>query len=123
VADEVASSPRPVATTAEEDLVPGEPAATLQERVAPRGHDKGCHPEIQEAEEDLGAALSQDAASGGAQALELSCAPWAAAFEASEDADNDDEVVARNTLKRRLEWARHAFEELILPAASVSFLA
>jgi hypothetical protein len=62
--------------------VPGEPAAVPQEHVAPEGTTRVACPEIQEAEEDSGAALSQGDASGGVQALELTCAPWAAAFEA-----------------------------------------
>jgi hypothetical protein len=52
------SSPRPVAAAAEEVLMPGEPAAGPQEHVAPEGTTRATSPEIQEAEEDLGAALS-----------------------------------------------------------------
>jgi hypothetical protein len=43
------------------------------------------------------------------------------AFESGDDAEDDEEVVARNTLERGLEWARCAFDELILPATSVIF--
>jgi hypothetical protein len=97
------SSPRPVAAAVEEALVLGEPAAAPQECVSPEGTTRVASPEIQEAVEDSGAALSQGAASGGAQALELACTPWAAAFEAGDDTDDDEEVAARNTLERRLE--------------------
>jgi hypothetical protein len=109
------SSPRLVAAAGEEVLVPGEPAAAPQERVAPEGTTRAFSPEIQEAGEDSGAALWQGAASGGAQALELTCTPWAATFEAGNDAEDDEEVTACNTLERGLEWARRAFDELILP--------
>jgi hypothetical protein len=61
--------------------------------------------------------------SGEAQTLELSCTPWTAAFEAGDDAEDDEEVVARNTFERGLAWAHRAFNVLILPATSVSFLA
>jgi hypothetical protein len=40
-----------------------------------------------------------------------------------DDTEDDEEVAARNTLERGLEWAHRAFNELILPATSVSFLA
>jgi hypothetical protein len=80
-------------------------------------------PEIQEAEEGTGAALLQGVASGEAQSLELSCTPWVATFEAGDDAEDDEEAAACNTLKCGLEWAHRAFDELILPSTSVSFLA
>jgi hypothetical protein len=75
-------SPRSVTAVADEILVPGEPAAALQEHVAPEGTTRVAFPEIQEAEEDSSAALSRGATSGKAQSLELACTPWAAAFEA-----------------------------------------
>jgi hypothetical protein len=65
--------------------------------------------------------LLQGAASGGAQALELAYTPWAATFEAGNDAEDDEEVAACHTLERGLEWARRSFNELILPSTSVSF--
>jgi hypothetical protein len=105
----------------EEVLVPGELAAAPQEHVAPEGTTRAASPEIQEAEKDTGAALSQGAASGEAQALELTCTPWAAAFESGDDTEDNEEVAARSTLERGLEWARRAFDELILPSTSVSF--
>jgi hypothetical protein len=117
------SSLCPFAAAAEEVLVPGEPAAAPQEHVAPEGMTRVASPEIQEAVEDSGAALSKGAASGEAQALELAYIPWAAAFKAGDDAEDDDEVAARNTLECGLEWARRAFDMLILPTTSVSFLA
>jgi hypothetical protein len=117
------SSPRPVAAVAGEVLVPSQPAATPQERDALEGTTRAASPEIQEAEENPGAALSQDVGSGEAQVIELDCAPWAAVFEAGDDSEDDEEAAACNTLERRLVWAHRAFDELILPAMSVSFLA
>jgi hypothetical protein len=67
------SSPRPVTAAAEEVPVPGEPAMTLQEHVAPKGTAMAASLEIQEAEEGTGATLLQGAASGEAQTLELAC--------------------------------------------------
>jgi hypothetical protein len=59
---------------------------------------------------------------GEAQTLELACASWAATSESGDDAEDDEEVAARNTLERRLNWERRAFDELILPTTSVSLL-
>jgi hypothetical protein len=59
---------------------------------------------------------------GKAHSLELARAPWAATSGLSVDSEDDEEVVARNTLELGLTWAHRAFDELILPAASVSFL-
>jgi hypothetical protein len=42
--------------------------------------------------------LSPNAAGGEAQALELTCTPWAAAFEVGDDGEDDEEVAACNTL-------------------------
>jgi hypothetical protein len=67
--------------------------------------------------------LLQGAASSEAQTLELAYTTWAAAFESGDDTEYDEEVTARSTLKRGLEWARHTFDELILPATSLSFFA
>jgi hypothetical protein len=66
----------PVATGADVVRVLDEPAATAQERVAPETMTRDAFPEIQEAEE-TGASLSQGAAGGKAQALELACTLWA----------------------------------------------
>jgi hypothetical protein len=57
------SSPRSVAAAVEEVLVSGHPAVAPQERVALEGTTRAVSPEIQEAEEGLGAVLSQGAAS------------------------------------------------------------
>jgi hypothetical protein len=67
--------------------------------------------------------LPQGATSGEAQTLELAGTPWAAASEHGDDAKDDEEVAACNTLESGLNWARRAFDELILPATSVSFFA
>jgi hypothetical protein len=116
-------SPRPVATSVGEVLVSGQLAAASQEHDAPEGTTGVASPEIQVAKEGMGAALSQGAASGEAQALELSCTSWTAAFEVGDDADDDEEAAACNTLERELAWAHRALDELILPVTSVSFLA
>jgi hypothetical protein len=64
--------------------------------------------------------LLQGVAGSEAQTLEPA-PPWAAAFEYGDDTKDDEEVAARNTLERGLDWARRAFNELILPATLVSF--
>jgi hypothetical protein len=64
----------------------------------------------------------QGAASGVAQVLELACTSWVATFKSGDDAEDDEEVAVRNTLERGLNWARRDFDEMILPATSVSFL-
>jgi hypothetical protein len=101
--------------------MPGEPAVAPQEHVTPVGTTRVASPEIQETEEDTDATLLQGAVSGEAQTLELACTPWAAAFESGDDAEDDEEVTARSTLERGLEWARRTFDKLILPMTSVSF--
>jgi hypothetical protein len=116
-------SPRPVTATAEEVLMSSQLVVASPELDAPEDTTKAASPEIHEAEEGKSAALSQGATSGVAQALELACNPLAAAFEASDDAEDDEEAAVCNTLERGLAWARCAFDELILPATSVSFLA
>jgi hypothetical protein len=117
------SSPRPVTAVAEEVLVSSEPVAAPQEHDAPEGTTRATSLEIQEVEEGTGATLSLGAASGEAQALELACTPWEAAFEADDDAKDDKEVAVCNTLERGLEWAHRSFDKLILPSTLVSFLA
>jgi hypothetical protein len=82
---------------------------------------KAASPEIQEAEKGAGASLLQGAASGEAQTLELTCTSWAATSEPGDDNEDDEEVAARNTLERGLNWPCRIFDELILPATSVSF--
>jgi hypothetical protein len=66
--------------------------------------------------------LLQGAASGEAQTLELTCTSWAATFESGDDIEDDEEVATCNTLERGLNWACCSFDEMILPATSVSFL-
>jgi hypothetical protein len=123
VVGEAGSSPsRLVAAGVDEVLIPDEPAAALQKSVAPEDMTRAASPEIQEAEEGADATLLQGVASGEAQTLELACTSWAATFECGDDAEDDEEVAARNTLERGLNWARRAFDEPILPTALVSFL-
>jgi hypothetical protein len=116
------SSPRSITTAAEKILVLSQPVAASQECDATEGTTRAASPEIQEAEEGLGAGLSQGAMSGEAQALELTRTPWAAAFEVGDDVKEDEEATACNTVEHGLEWVRRAFDELILPATLVSFL-
>jgi hypothetical protein len=59
-------------------------------------------------------------ASGEAQTLELACTSWAATSKSGDDAEDDEEVAARNTLERGLNWARCTFDEMILPVTLVS---
>jgi hypothetical protein len=112
------SPPRPVAAGADEVRALDEPATAVEERAAPKGSARAASPEIQEVEE-TGASLSQAAGSGEAWALELACTPWAAIFGSGNDSE---EVAARNTLERGLNWEHRAFDVLILPTTSVSFL-
>jgi hypothetical protein len=102
VGDVGSSSPRLVAAGADEVLASDEPAAALQVRVAPEDTTRAASPEIQEAEEGAGAALLQGATSGEAQTLEPACTSWAATSKSGDDAEDDEEVVARNTLERGL---------------------
>jgi hypothetical protein len=97
--------------------VPSQTATVLGVR-RPGGRDKSRLPEILEAGENSGVALPRDVGDSEARALELACAPRAAAFEVGDD----EEAVACNTLDCGLEWVRRAFDELILPATLVSFL-
>jgi hypothetical protein len=115
------SPPRPAAAGADEVLLHDEPAAAVQERGASAGATRAASPEIQEAEE-TGASLLQGAVGGEAQALELACTSWAATSGLGDDTEDNEEVAARNTLERGLNWARRTFDELILPATSVSSL-
>jgi hypothetical protein len=112
---------RPIAASDDEVRVPDEPAATIQEQVAPEDTTRVASPEIQEVEE-AGAAALMGAARGRAQPVELACTSWAATSESGDDTEDDEEATAHNTLERGRNWARRAFDELILPATSVSFL-
>jgi hypothetical protein len=132
------SSPQPAAAVAEE--LPGlrQPAtvpqehdapegvtkvASPQERDASKGARRAASPKTQETGENSGAALPRDDGGSDAQVLEVAHTSWAAAFEVGDDTEDDKEVAACNTLERGLAWARRAFDELILPAMLVSFLA
>jgi hypothetical protein len=66
--------------------------------------------------------LSQGATGGEAQALELACTSWVATSGLGDNSEDDEKVAARNTLERGLTWMHRAFDEVILPATSVSFL-
>jgi hypothetical protein len=79
--------------------------------------DRATTPEIQVAEETE-VSLSQGAAGGGTRTLELACTSWVLDV----DSEDDEEAAARHTSEHGMTWARWAFDELILPATSVSFL-
>jgi hypothetical protein len=93
----------------------------MQESAAPETMIRAVSPEIQEAEE-TGVSLTQGTAGGEARTLDLVCALWVATSGLDADFEDDEEVTARHTLERGMTWARRAFDELILPATSVSFL-
>jgi hypothetical protein len=122
VVGEAGSSPsRPVAAEVVKTRVLDEPAAAVQERVAPEATTRVASPEIQETEE-TGTYLSQGTTGDKAQALKLASTSWAASPGLGDDSEDDEEVAASNTLERGLNWASLAFDELILPATSVSSL-
>jgi hypothetical protein len=77
--------------------------------------------EIREAEE-IGASLTQGVEGGEARTLDLACGSWAATSGLNADSEDDEEVVTHHTLERGMTWARCAFDELILPTTSVSFM-
>jgi hypothetical protein len=121
VGGEGVSSSHPVAKEGEgvESRVLDEPATIVRESAAPEMMTRGASLEIREAEE-IRASLSQGAAGGEARTLDLACASWAVTFGLDDDSDDDEEVVARHTFERGMTWVRCAFDELILPATSVS---
>jgi hypothetical protein len=123
VGEEGSPPPRPVAADARdvETRVPDEPAATVQELAAPKTMTAASSLEIQEVE-GTGASLSKSAVGGEAQSLELACTSCAGTSGLGVNSDDDEEVAAHSTLERGLTWVRRAFDELILPATSVSFL-
>jgi hypothetical protein len=123
VGEEGRSSPGPVAAEAEgvEARVLDEPAAIAQESAVPEMVARATTPEIQVAEE-TGASLSQGAAGGEARMLELARTSSTATSGLDSDSEGDEEAVVRDTLERGMTWARRAFDELILPVTSVSFL-
>jgi hypothetical protein len=43
-------------------------------------------------------------------------------FGSDDDSEDNEEVAAHNTLEHGMNWARRAFDELILPATLVSSL-
>jgi hypothetical protein len=90
VGDAGSSSPRSIATGANEVLVPDEPTVALQEHIAPEDTARAASPEIQEDEEGAGAALLQDVASGEAQTRELTCTSWAVTSESGNDTKDDE---------------------------------
>jgi hypothetical protein len=124
---EVAGAPalvaKPGAVEAEgvETLVLDEPATITQESAAPETMTRATTLEIQEVEE-TGASLSQGAVGGEARTLELACTSWAATSRVDADSKDDEGAAACHTLERGMTWARCAFDELILPATSVSSL-
>jgi hypothetical protein len=69
-----------------------------------------------------GASLSHSAAGGEARTLELARTSWAATSGLDVDSEEDEEVAACHTLECGMTWAHRAFDELILPTTSVSFL-
>jgi hypothetical protein len=115
------SPPRPVVAEANEVRALHETAAAAQEQAEFEGMARVTSPEIQEVEE-TGASLSQGATSGEVRGLELACTPWATVFWYGDNSEDDEEVAARNTLERGMNWSRRTFDELILSATSVSSL-
>jgi hypothetical protein len=122
VGEEGRSSPGPVAAEAEgvEARVLDEPAIA-QESTVPEMVARATTPEIQVAEE-TGASLSQGAAGGEARMLELARTSSTATSRLDSDSKGDEEAVVRDTLERGMTWTCWDFDELILPATSVSFL-
>jgi hypothetical protein len=123
VRGEGTSPPCPIAAEAEgvETRVLDEPTTIVQESAAPETMTRATSPEIQEAEE-TGASLSQGAVGGEARTLELACTSWAATSGLDTDSEGDKEAATRHTLERGMTWACHAFDDLILPATSISSL-
>jgi hypothetical protein len=116
------SSVQPVVAAEEEAPAMSLPAVVLQEHNAPEGTTRAASPKIQEVRESSGVALPQDVGGGDGRVLDLARVPWMVTFEVGDDIEDDEEAAACNTLERGLVWARRAFDELILPATSVSFL-
>jgi hypothetical protein len=123
VGGEATLPPHPVAAQAEgvETRVLDDSAAVVQESAVPETMTRAATPEIQEAEE-IGASLSQGVVGDEARTLELVCTSWAATSGLDADSKGDEEAMAHHTLERGMTWARRAFDELILPATSVSSL-
>jgi hypothetical protein len=98
-----------------------EPATVGQGLVVPETVARATTPEIQEAEETK-ASLSRGAAGDDAWTLELACSSWVTTTGLDADSEDNEEAAAHHTLERGMTWVRRAFDELILPATSVSFL-
>jgi hypothetical protein len=120
VGEEGTSSLGPVAVEVEARML-DEPATIAQESAVPEMVARAATLEIQVAEE-TGTPLSQGATSGEARTLELMCTSWAATSRLDADSEDDKEAMSHHTLERGMTWARWAFDELILPATSVSVL-
>jgi hypothetical protein len=123
VVGEGTSPPRPVAAEVEgvETLVLDEPTTVAQESAVLEMMTRATTPEIQEAKETE-ASLSQGVVGGEARTLELACTSWTATSRLDVDSKGDEEAAVRHTLERGMTWAHRAFDELILPATSVSSL-
>jgi hypothetical protein len=123
VGEEGTWSPRPVATEAEgvEARALDESAIVAQESAVPETVDRVTTPEIQVAEETE-VSLSQGAVRGETRTLELACTSWAVTSGLDANSEDDEKAAARHTLEHGMTWAHRAFDELILPATSVSFL-
>jgi hypothetical protein len=121
VGGEGTSPPHPVAVGAEavETHVFDEPTTVVQESAIPETMTRATSPKIQEAEE-TGTSLSQGAVGGETRTLALTCTSWAATSGLDADSEGDEEAATRHTLERGMTWVRRAFDELILPATSVS---
>jgi hypothetical protein len=61
-----------------------------QERDTPEGTTRVASSEIQEAGESSGAALPRDVRGSDARVIELARVPWTAAFEVSDDAEDNE---------------------------------
>jgi hypothetical protein len=59
---------------------------------------------------------------GDARTLELACSSWVTTTGLDADSEDDEDMAVRHTLECGMTWARQAFDELILPTTSVSFL-
>jgi hypothetical protein len=122
VREEGTSPPCPVAAEAEvvEARALDKSAAVAQESAVPETVARDTTPEIQVAEETE-ASLSQGAAGGETRTLELACTSWVAT-SGHADSEDEEEAATCHTLECGMTWARRAFDELILPTTSVSYL-
>jgi hypothetical protein len=124
VAREEENSPPGPVTIEVEDVdarAPDEPAAVVQGLAVPETVSRAITPEIQVAEETE-VSLSQGAAGSDARTLELARSSWATTNGRDADFEDDEEAAVHHTMERGMTWARWAFDELILPSTSVSFL-